>query len=42
MIDTSALPVEEVAEELAEWIVSERALFRSGGHPLCARDLAAL
>ena len=34
MIDTSALPVENVADELVEWINAERALFRSGAHPL--------
>lgn len=34
VIDTSALPVEEVAGELAEWINDERALLRSGAHPL--------
>lgn len=33
-IDTSALPVEKVAEELVEWIREERALFRAGAHPL--------
>jgi hypothetical protein len=33
-IDTSALPVENVADELVEWIDAERALFRSGAHPL--------
>ena len=40
VIETSALPVEGVAEELAEWIDGERALFHSDSHPLCARDLA--
>ncbi len=34
VIDTSALPVEKVADELIEWISEERALFRSGAHPL--------
>jgi hypothetical protein len=34
VIDTSALPVEEVAGELVDWIDEERALFRSGAHPL--------
>jgi hypothetical protein len=34
IIDTSALPVENVADELVEWINAERALFRSGAHPL--------
>ena len=34
VIDTSALPVEKVADELTEWISEERALFRSGAHPL--------
>jgi hypothetical protein len=34
VIDTSTLPVERVAGELVEWISEERALFRSGTHPL--------
>ena len=33
-IDTSALPVEKIADDLVEWIDAERALFRSGAHPL--------
>ena len=33
-IDTTSLPVEGVAEALAEWIDEERAPFRSGAHPL--------
>jgi hypothetical protein len=33
-IDTSALPVRRVADELVAWIVKERALVRSGRHPL--------
>ena len=39
VIDTSVLPVEKVADELVEWIGEERALFRSGAHPLA--DAAA-
>ena len=39
VIDTSALPVEEVAAKLLEWINEERALLRSGRHPLA--DAAA-
>lgn len=34
VIDTSALPIDAVARELAEWIDEERQLFRSGAHPL--------
>jgi hypothetical protein len=34
VIDTSALPVEDVAARLVEWITKERALVRSGAHPL--------
>jgi hypothetical protein len=34
VIDTSTRSVEEVAGELAAWIDEERALFRSGAHPL--------
>jgi hypothetical protein len=34
VIDTSALPVEEVAGMLVEWIEEERELLRSGAHPL--------
>ena len=41
LLDTSALPVEEVANELVDWIDGERALFRSGAHPLSGRDLLA-
>lgn len=37
VIDTSALPVERVAAELVEWIEDERALLRSGTHPLAPR-----
>ena len=33
-IDTSTLSVEQVAEELLEWIAEERALVRTGTHPL--------
>jgi hypothetical protein len=36
LIDTSALPVEGVAADLIEWIGEERALLRSGAHPLAA------
>jgi hypothetical protein len=41
VIDTSALPVEAVADELVEWISEERKLFRSGAHPLLGRSLPA-
>jgi hypothetical protein len=34
VVDTSALPVEAVAGEVVRWIDEERALFRSGAHPL--------
>lgn len=34
VIDTSAMPVAEVAAEVAEWISAERALLHSGAHPL--------
>jgi hypothetical protein len=34
VVDTSASSAEKVAEELGEWIEEERALFRSGAHPL--------
>ena len=34
VIDASALPVDEVAADLANWIGEERALVRSGVHPL--------
>lgn len=41
VIDTSAAPAEKVAGELAEWIAEERALFRSGAHPLPGRELTS-
>jgi hypothetical protein len=41
LVDTSASPVEEVAKELVDWIEGERALFRSGAHPVSGRDLLA-
>ena len=34
VIDASALPVDSVAAALANWIEEERALLRSGVHPL--------
>jgi hypothetical protein len=34
VIDASALPVDKVAADLANWIEEERALVRSGVHPL--------
>ena len=34
IIDTSTLPVEQLAAELLGWIESERQLLRSGRHPL--------
>jgi hypothetical protein len=34
VIDTSALPVKEVAVKVGDWISAERALLRSGEHPL--------
>lgn len=34
VIDTTALPVEHVAEQLTNWIDEERLLLRSGVHPL--------
>lgn len=34
VIDTSVLPVEDVARDLVDWIAEERELFRSGAHPL--------
>jgi hypothetical protein len=34
VIDTSVLSVQEVATKLIEWIKKERALLRSGAHPL--------
>lgn len=34
VLDTTALSVHDVAEELVAWIAEERALDRSGGHPL--------
>ena len=36
VIDTSASPVEKVTDEFVEWIKAERALVRSGAHPLAA------
>ena len=33
-LDTSTLPVDEVADELVTWIAEERALVRTGTHPL--------
>jgi hypothetical protein len=41
VIDTSASPPASVAAELAEWIHEERALFRSGAHPLRGCELTA-
>jgi hypothetical protein len=41
VIDTSALPVECVAEGLAGWVIEERELFRSGAHPLVGTSLRA-
>jgi hypothetical protein len=38
VIDTTSLPVEQVADELAAWIDEERALVRSGEHPLQSFD----
>lgn len=40
VVDSSASPVEEVAAELVRWIDEERALFRSGAHPLQGCALA--
>jgi hypothetical protein len=37
VVDTSALLVEQVAARLVEWIEEERALVRSGAHPLAGR-----
>jgi len=34
IIDTSTQPVDEIADEVAAWIESERELLRSGEHPL--------
>ena len=34
VIDTSDLPVEQVAERLLEWIGEERRLVQEGAHPL--------
>ena len=34
VIDTSSLPAKRVAERLVAWIEAERALVRSGRHPL--------
>lgn len=39
VIDTSELPVEEVGARLIEWITAERALLRSGTHPLLGAAL---
>lgn len=39
IIDTSELPVEEVGARLIEWITEERALLRSGAHPLLGAAL---
>ena len=36
-IDTSGLPVEEVAARLVDWIAEERKFVRSGSHPLTNR-----
>jgi hypothetical protein len=36
VVDTSVVPVEDVARELVQWITEERAAFRSGTHPLTA------
>jgi hypothetical protein len=36
VIDTSALPIAGVVDELVRWIDSERALFRAGTHPLAS------
>lgn len=40
VLDTSARPVEEVAEALVEWIGEERALRDAGAHPLRGQELA--
>jgi hypothetical protein len=37
LIDTSALPVEKVADELSAWIARERMLLAEGKHPLLRR-----
>jgi hypothetical protein len=42
LIDTSHAPVERVADELSTWVDEERALLRSGGHPLGAAALRYL
>lgn len=34
VLDTTTLAVGEVADELVNWIVEERALVQSGEHPL--------
>jgi hypothetical protein len=39
VIDTSCLPVEQVADELCAWIKEEQALARSGKHPLVRGEL---
>jgi hypothetical protein len=38
VIDTSGVPVGEVAARLIEWIYEERALLRVGAHPLAAAN----
>jgi hypothetical protein len=40
VVDTTALPVDDVAAELVAWIAEERALLRTGTHPLTASALA--
>jgi hypothetical protein len=42
VIDTSAMPVEEVVADLVEWINEERALLREGKHPLPGQALEGL
>jgi hypothetical protein len=39
VLDTSTLPVEAAGGELVDWITEERALLRSGAHPLPGRCL---
>jgi hypothetical protein len=41
VVDTSELPVDRVAERLARWIASERALTAAGRHPLGGAEWAA-
>jgi hypothetical protein len=36
VLDTSALSIDHVVAQLAEWVASERTLVRSGAHPLLA------